>query len=220
VQRRRGTAAARREGRGKGGYEQALGDHGGDRSAHRRPARPTYGVGVRYPEKDELSLHPRVRIAILVREDGETQTALACEEVLLGEHDPPLCLWIGGRHAATRIEGPWPKTWALRAFLYCWDDQVAASVLDALEDEAWRVREMAAKVVVRRGLPGAHLLVPLLADPLPRVRVAGLRGLGAVGEAEHAEAVLEALGDGDGDVARAASGALTRLEGRLDRRFG
>jgi hypothetical protein len=175
---------------------------------------------VRYPAKAELSLHPRERIAMLIADDGETQTALACEEMLLGQQDPPLLLWIGGRHAATRIEGAWPRTWALRAFLYCWDDQVGAAVVDALEDEAWRVREMAAKVVVRRELPGAHLLEPLLHDPLPRVRIAGLRALGAVGEAENVGAVLEALADDDGGVARAAAGALARLERRLDRRLG
>ncbi|MCW2672727.1 MAG: hypothetical protein JWP14_1316 [Frankiales bacterium] len=187
-----------------------------DGSPRPTPAAP-YVVGVRYPAKDELSRHPRDRVAILVREDGETQTALACEEVLLGESDPPLCLWIGGRHAATRIEGPWPRTWALRAFLYCWDDQVGAAVIDAVGDEAWRVREMAAKVVVRRELAASHLLEPLLADPLPRVRVAGLRALGAVGEAENAVAVQAALADPDAEVARAAEAALARLERRLDR---
>ena len=165
-------------------------------------------------------MHPRDRVALLVREDGETQTALACEEVLLGTPDLPLLLWIGGRHAAVRIEGAWPRTWALRAFLYCWDEQVGASCVDALQDSAWRVREMAAKVVVRRELPAADLLEPLLADPLPRVRVAGLRALGAVGEAESADAVLEALEDGDSDVRRVAAGALARLERRLDRRLG
>ncbi|MFN2539375.1 MAG: HEAT repeat domain-containing protein [Mycobacteriales bacterium] len=175
---------------------------------------------MRYPRPDELSMHPRDRVATLVREDGDTQTALACGDVLLGESDPPLLLWLGGRHAAVRIEGAWPRTWALRAFLYCWDDQVGASVVDALTDDAWRVREMAARVVVKRELPACHLLEPLVRDPLSRVRVAGLRALGAVGEAENADAVLAALGDGDAVVARAAAGALSRLERRLDRPFG
>ena len=37
-----------------------------------------------------------------------------------------------------------------QALLYSWDEITRASVLDALADEAWRVREMAAKVVARR----------------------------------------------------------------------
>jgi hypothetical protein len=35
----------------------------------------------------------------------------------------------------------------LRKLLYSWDEMARAAVLDALADEAWRVREMAAKVV-------------------------------------------------------------------------
>ena len=41
--------------------------------------------------------------------------------------------------------------------------------------------------------------------------------LGAVGDSEHAEAVRSALADGVGEVLRAAAGALSRMEDRLDR---
>ena len=177
-------------------------------------------VGVRPPEPDELALAPRERLAALARLVGAQQAADVCREVLEGDRDDAAVLWLGGQPAASWRYEPWPRTWALRGLLYVWDDAAEAAVLAALTDEAWRVREMAAKVVCKRELPSYHLLEPLLRDPLPRVRVAGLRAVAVVGEAESADAVLEALEDGDGDVRRVAAGALARLERRLDRRLG
>lgn len=42
--------------------------------------------------------------------------------------------------------------WAARSLLYAWDVEAVPAVLGALGDEAWRVREMAAKVVAHRRL--------------------------------------------------------------------
>jgi HEAT repeat protein len=51
-------------------------------------------------------------------------------------------------------------------------------VIAALADEAWRVREMAAKVVARRRLGDALTAVAALQqDPVPRVRAAAARAL-------------------------------------------
>jgi hypothetical protein len=175
---------------------------------------------VREPSETELTLSPRERIALLAHDTGTSNAALACEEILCGASDPVLLRWIGGRGALFDQEVYWHRVWALRAYLYVWDEQVTACVVAALQDEHWRGREMAAKVVALRELPAAHLLPALLQDPLPRVRAAGVRALGFVGEAENADAVLEALEDGDGVVSRAAAAALARLERRLDRRFG
>jgi HEAT repeat protein len=58
-------------------------------------------------------------------------------------------------------------------------------------------------------------LAPLLADPVPRVRAAAARAVGAVGEAEHAPA-LRALTK-DPLVRDTAARALGRLAERLDR---
>lgn len=52
---------------------------------------------------------------------------------------------------------------------------------------------------------------------MPRVRVACLRALAAVGEIEHAPAVLDGLRDEDATVVRAAESALEGMETRLDR---
>jgi hypothetical protein len=177
---------------------------------------------VRAPTDAEIALAPGPRVRLLAREYGEQTVVRWCRDLLDGAPDAALLPWIGGRHLGgdPRAEGQfWPRSWALRALLYVWDDRAGDAVVVALTDEAWRVREMAAKVVRLRELPAGHLLGPLLDDPLPRVRVAGLRALAVVGEAENAVAVVKALDDGDGGVARAAAGALARLELRLDRRF-
>ncbi len=174
---------------------------------------------MRLPDADELTLAPGPRVLVLAQEEGTRAVALWCAELLLGAAATATVLWIGGRHAAQQIERPWPRVWAARALLYVWDDLATDAVVAALTDDAWRVREMAAKVVRLRELPGGHLLPALLDDPLARVRVAGLRALAVVGEAEHADAVVAALDDEDRDVTGAAAEALARLELRLDRTF-
>lgn len=79
----------------------------------------------------------------------------------------------------------WLRVWAARALLYAWDEMARVAVLDALADEAWRVREMAAKVVARRLLGEALAAVAeLRQDPVSRVRLA----------AERATAILTAAG--------------------------
>lgn len=74
-------------------------------------------------------------------------------------------------------DGYWPRVWALRGLLYVWDDAVAASsVVDSTMDEAWRVREMAAKVIARHGVgDGLEAVVRLQGDPVARVRKAATR---------------------------------------------
>ena len=52
-------------------------------------------------------------------------------------------------------------------------------VLDALDDESWRVREMALKVITRHGLDDPEQrIVKLLEDPSERVRLQARRALG------------------------------------------
>ena len=80
---------------------------------------------------------------------------VACCVRLLGRQDADdaLVFTIGGPGARAVLDGGqqyWLRVWAPRALLYSWDEMARAAVLDALADEAWRVREMAAKVVARR----------------------------------------------------------------------
>jgi hypothetical protein len=79
----------------------------------------------------------------------------------------------------------WLRIWATRGLLWAWDGVAVDALRGALVDDAWRVREMAAKVVAR------HLVGDLLAnvselrdDPVARVRQASER---AVARLAHAK---------------------------------
>jgi hypothetical protein len=87
-------------------------------------------------------------------------------EVLAGRWDGPLGYWV--------------RTWSLRAFLYAWDPVAVPVVIRALDDEHWRVREMACKVLAKRKVsdPEAkRALTAGLGDGTPRVRAAAARAL-------------------------------------------
>ena len=112
-----------------------------------------------------------------------------CAAVLdAGEVDVDLLVGLSGRHAELvlsgregGVEGYWPRVWVLRAFLYAWDERAASSVVAALADESWRVREMALKVIRRRRLTGSlPAVTTLLFDPVERVREAATQALDAI----------------------------------------
>ncbi|MFL6133723.1 MAG: HEAT repeat domain-containing protein [Nocardioidaceae bacterium] len=72
----------------------------------------------------------------------------------------------------------WLRVWAARGLLWAWDDVAFQAVQAALYDEAWRVREMALKVVARHELEDAlSAVVDLQEDPVARVRSAASRAL-------------------------------------------
>ena len=155
-----------------------------------------------------------------------------CADLLVGRAvwgDPALpdIGWVGGRAVAgwgspdhldddTRY---WSQVWAARTLLYVWSERCGPDVVAALVDPAWRVREMCAKVAARWEVgPAADPCADLVAtDDVPRVRAAAARVLGAVGEAEHADALHAAVDDQDESVRTAAARALRTLERRLDR---
>ena len=109
-----------------------------------------------------------------------------CADLFAGrDADVDLVYALGGP-AASSVLGPhprrdqryWLRVWAARALLYAWDDSAQGAVLAALADEAWRVREMAAKVVARRQLGEAVTAVAgLQHDPVPRVRAAAAKAI-------------------------------------------
>jgi hypothetical protein len=78
---------------------------------------------------------------------------------------------------------------------------------------------MCAKVAAKHELGSAADICARLAtrDENIRARVAALRAIGAVGEAEHAWAIAVALTNTNKDVSSAAQSARKRLEKRLDR---
>jgi hypothetical protein len=111
----------------------------------------------------------------------------------------------------------WARVWAARALRYCWGDPAATAVLDGLHDDAWRVVEHCAVIVADRELAdAAPTLVALTEHPVPRVRVAAVRGLSRVAEREEAAAVLRRADDPERAVRVAVERALPVLRERLD----
>ena len=104
------------------------------------------------------------------------------------------------------------------SLLHVWSEACTADVVAGLEDPAWRVREMCAKVAARWEVAGAaDVALVLVDDAVPRVRAAAVRVLGVAGEGEHVVGVRRALDDPEPAVREAAGRALRRLEDRLDR---
>jgi hypothetical protein len=84
---------------------------------------------------------------------------------------------LDGREGGTA--GYWSRVWATRGLLlYAWNETATATVVLAASDEAWRVREMAAKVIARhRIVDGLDAVIRLSGDPVPRVRAAAQRAI-------------------------------------------
>ncbi len=110
-----------------------------------------------------------------------------CIDLLLGRPgvDDDLVLALGGEPAEYVLgggeggtSGYWPRVWAARGLLHAWDASATAAIIHATADEAWRVREMAAKVIARHGAGDAlAAAVALRDDPVPRVRAAAQRAV-------------------------------------------
>ena len=128
---------------------------------------------------------PRERVNRACQRRGRDEVIAGCIQVLNGhEADPDLILALGGQPAQWVLTGDqpgpsyWLRVWAARGLLWAWDDMALPSVLGALTDEAWRVREMALRVVARHRLDDALTTVAdLQEDPVPRVRAAASRAL-------------------------------------------
>ncbi len=114
---------------------------------------------------------------------GVALVVAGCVDLLNGKRaDDDLVLALGGPPAdwvrTGDPSGPpyWLRVWAARGLLYAWDDSTRPAVLKALHDDAWRVREMALKVVARHCLQAASEQVDeLRSDPSARVRAAASR---------------------------------------------
>ncbi len=109
-----------------------------------------------------------------------------CVDLLQGrEVDDALVLALGGPPAeyvlgggAGGRNGYWPRVWACRGLLYAWGKEAAPAVVQATGDSAWRVREMAAKVIARHRIEDAiGAVVRLQDDPVTRVRAAAERAV-------------------------------------------
>jgi hypothetical protein len=129
----------------------------------------------------------RVRVAAACERWGHDAVVRRCAVLLagggVGEVDTELVLVLGGEPARRLVAGGvpdhqryWLRVWAARGLLWAGPPLPLDSLRASLQDEAWRVREMACKVVAR------HLVddlfddvVTLEADTVDRVRIAARR---------------------------------------------
>ena len=135
---------------------------------------------------------PRTRIASECRRRGTPAIVTGCVALLSGQPvDDELILALGGEPGRSVLDGYnggrsgyWPRVWAARALLYGWDEDAAGAVIAATRDDAWRVREMAAKVIAHQRVGDAlQAVARLRTDPVPRVRDAAERAVRILAEA-------------------------------------
>jgi HEAT repeat protein len=128
---------------------------------------------------------PRERVQEACARRGKAELVAGCIDLLAGrDADAELILALGGAPARWVVSGEasgpdyWLRVWAARGLLWAWDDAALPSIRAAFRDEAWRVREMALKVVARHRLDDLiEQVAELQDDPVARVRAAASRAL-------------------------------------------
>lgn len=163
---------------------------------------------------------PAERIAKVVAELGEDDVIARATALIAGLNaGEEFLLAVGGRHAQGILDGApalyWPEVWGARTFLYVWNDSAAPAVLAGLGNQAWRVREMSAKVVARRELAYPAEVAELATDEVARVRAQAARALGEIGTADSVDVLRSLLKDPEIEVRREAGGALKKLRAKL-----
>ena len=126
---------------------------------------------------------PRQRIELACEVHGEAAVAQACVRLMTGEPPDQLMREVfGSQHSPAWLEDPvnayWLRVWGARGLMWNWDVRAVPALRRSLDDPAWRVREMAVKVVARRLVDD---LQPEVAgrqhDPVLRVRTAATRAV-------------------------------------------
>jgi uncharacterized protein (DUF2336 family) len=163
---------------------------------------------------------PAERIAKVVEQLGEDEVIARATALIAGLNaGEEFLLAVGGRHAQGILDGApplyWPEVWGARTFLYVWNDSAIPAVLAGLGNQAWRVREMSAKVVARRELRYPAEVAALATDEVARVRAQAARALGEIGGADEVDVLRSLLKDPEIEVRREAGGALKKLRAKL-----
>ena len=163
---------------------------------------------------------PAERIAKVVAELGQDDVIARATALIAGLNaGEDFLLAVGGRHAQGILDGApalyWPEVWGARTFLYVWNDSAAPAVLAGLGNQAWRVREMSAKVVAKRELAYPDEVAELATDEVARVRAQAARTLGEIGTTASVDVLRSLLKDPEIEVRREAGGALKKLRAKL-----
>ena len=162
---------------------------------------------------------PAARIAHAVAALGEGEVVSRSVALLAGYNvGDEFLLYAGGTHAKGILDGApplyWPEVWGARALMYVWDDSAQIAVRAGLTNQAWRVREMSAKVTAARGLPFVEEITALATDDNARVRAQAARTLGEIADAGALPTLSALLKDKDIDVRRQAGSAIKAINGR------
>lgn len=128
---------------------------------------------------------PRRSVEALAARHGRGPVVAACLGLLEGhEVGGHFVYGLGGPPARWALDGGdsgpdyWLRVWALRGLFWLWEPEATSAVVKALADDAWRVREMAAKVSARHVLDEAlPALLHLRDDPVARVRTSAARAV-------------------------------------------
>lgn len=129
---------------------------------------------------------PSQNVAAECQRRGAAGVVSGCIDLLEArEVDDALVLALGGEPATYVLnggeggkQGYWPRVWAARGLLYVWEDRATPAIVRATADEAWRVREMAAKVIARHQVDDAlEAVTGLRDDQIARVRSAAARAI-------------------------------------------
>ena len=137
------------------------------------------------PTRSHWGLSPRESIEEECARRGRTAVIAGCIQLIFGnDTDDGLVLALGGPAARRLVGGPrpdqryWLRVWGARGLLWVWDDSALEALTVALDDPAWRVREMAVKVAARHLLGDAlPAVAELRGDPVQRIRVAAARAV-------------------------------------------
>lgn len=124
---------------------------------------------------------PKDRVLTACELFGRDRIVAWCEALLsgsAGDDDPawPDISWLGG---TIGWPATWRRVWGARGLLHIGPPAHPEIVLDALADDAWRVREMALKVIASHGIDDPRGAVETCtSDPYERVRYQAWRVLG------------------------------------------
>ena len=168
------------------------------------------------PHAVNLELPIAARIAAASERHGEDTVVERAVSLIEGNNEgKEFLLVVGGEHAQGILDGApvlyWPELWGTRALLHAWNDSAADAVRTALSNQAWRVREMATRVVATRRVEAHEQLVALLEDETPRVRAAAARALGTVGSVDDISVIEPLLKDAEIDVRRGAQQGMDAI---------
>ena len=98
---------------------------------------------------------------------------------------------------------------------YLGDAAAASYLIDALDDDYWRVRMTAIQTLGRLGIEGiTPELIKGLDDEHDRVRAAGVIALGRVGDETALQQLIEEVDDADDDWFSRVDRAISSIEKR------